>query len=91
MFGETTMAEVTMFSNENCKYCDLAESLLSRKGVLKIKKNLVNHDDDSIKEMISKTGRRTTPQVFIDERHIGGFDDLVALDRDGSLDALLST
>lgn len=83
------MIEVTMFSSETCRYCDLAESMLSRKGVLKIKKILVNHDEDSIKEMMSKTGRRTTPQIFIGDRHVGGFDDLVALDRDGSLDTLL--
>ncbi len=87
---ETMMTEITMFSSETCRYCDLAESLLSRKGVLKIKKILVNHDDESIREMISKTGRRTTPQIFIGERHVGGFDDLVALDRDGSLDSLLA-
>jgi glutaredoxin 3 len=83
------MNEVTMFSSEICRYCGLAESLLSRKGVLKIKKILVNHDDDTINEMIAKTGRRTTPQIFIGDRHIGGFDDLVALDRAGSLDTLL--
>ena len=75
------MNEVTMFSSEICRYCGLAESLLSRKGVLKIKKILVNHDDDTINEMIEKTGRRTTPQIFIGDRHIGGFDDLVELDR----------
>jgi glutaredoxin 3 len=85
------MNEVTMYGNDQCKYCNLAESLLLQKGVLSINKILVNHHDESLTAMIEVTGRKTTPQIFIGNRHIGGFDDLASLDDEGSLDTLLRT
>jgi glutaredoxin 3 len=67
-----------------------AERLLASKGVTDINKIRVDLQPEKRDEMIEKTGRRTVPQIFIDDRHIGGFDDLRALDLAGGLDPLLA-
>jgi glutaredoxin 3 len=84
------MADVLMYSSEYCPYCVQAERLLARKGVTSIEKVRVDLEPGRRQEMMQKTGRRTVPQIYIGDRHVGGFDDLVALDRAGGLDPLLA-
>ena len=83
------MATVTMYSTGVCPYCVQAERLLTAKGVAAIDKIRVDLDPKRRQEMMERTGRRTVPQIYIDEFHVGGYDDLVALDRAGRLDPLL--
>ena len=83
------MTEVTMYSTQRCPFCQRAEQLLKRKGVRNIKKIAVDREPDQLATMISRTGRRSVPQIFIGEIHVGGYDDLAALDHAGQLDALL--
>jgi len=83
------MARVLMYSTAVCPYCQRAEALLHRKGVTDIEKIRVDLEPLRRAEMMERTGRRTVPQIFIDDRHIGGFDDLAALDHAGGLDPLL--
>lgn len=78
-----------MYSTEFCPYCQMAERLLTSKGVVDIDKIRVDLDSARRTEMISRTGRRTVPQIYIGETHVGGFEDLAALDRAGILDNLL--
>jgi len=78
-----------MYSTGACPYCVQAERLLAAKGVVGIAKIRVDLDPDRRQEMMERTGRRTVPQIYIDEFHVGGYDDLVALDRAGRLDPLL--
>lgn len=80
-----------MYSTGVCPFCLMAERLLKAKGVTEIDKIRVDLDPGKRDEMTAKTGRRTVPQVYIGERHIGGFDELSALDRAGGLDPLLAT
>ena len=82
-------AKVTMYSTAVCPYCIRAEQLLKQRGVTQIDKVRIDQDPARRDEMIEKTGRRTVPQIFIGERHVGGFDDLHALDRQGGLTPLL--
>ncbi|MBM3351391.1 MAG: glutaredoxin 3 [Betaproteobacteria bacterium] len=84
------MANVTMYSTAVCPYCDNAEKLLVSKGVKEIQKIRVDLEPVRRIEMMQRTGRRTVPQIYIDDRHIGGFDDLRALDLAGELDPLLA-
>lgn len=84
------MAEVVMYSTAVCPYCINAERLLVAKGVSHIEKIRVDIDPDKKQEMMDKTGRRTVPQIFINQQHVGGFDDLRALDVAGDLDRLLA-
>ncbi len=84
------MADVLMYTSAVCPYCMNAERLLASKGVTAINKIRVDLQPERRDEMIEKTGRRTVPQIFIDGRHIGGFDDLRALDLAGGLDPLLA-
>ncbi len=79
-----------MYSTGVCPYCMMAERLLKSKGVAEIDKIRVDLDPGKRDEMMAKTGRRTVPQVYIGEQHIGGFDELSALDRAGGLDPLLA-
>lgn len=81
---------VVMYSTEYCPYCERAESLLRARGVSEIEKIQVDLHPERRAEMIERTGRRTVPQVFIGETHVGGFDDLSALDRAGALMPLLN-
>ena len=83
------MTKITMYSTQVCPYCVMAERLLTSKGAAITEKILVDKDPALKDEMIAKTGRRTVPQIFINETHVGGFDDLSALDRAGKLDPLL--
>ncbi len=83
------MATVTMYSTRICPYCLRAEEYLKRKGVSHIDKILVDALPEAMHEMITRTGRRTVPQIFIDAVHVGGYDDLVDLDRQGGLEPLL--
>ncbi|MDI1300116.1 glutaredoxin 3 [Methylotenera sp.] len=84
------MAKVTMYSTAVCPYCINAERLLTSKGVTDINKVRIDLQPEKRDEMMQKTGRRTVPQIYIDDRHIGGFDDLRALDLAGGLDPLLA-
>jgi glutaredoxin 3 len=83
------MPTIRMYSTAVCPFCQRAEMLLKSKGVAEIEKIRVDLDVARRDEMIQKTGRRTVPQIYIGEVHVGGFDDLAALDRAGKLDALL--
>lgn len=84
------MAKVLMYSTGVCPYCIRAEQLLNRKGVTQIEKIRVDLEPQRRAEMMSRTGRRTVPQIYIGDTHVGGFDDLAALDRAGQLDPLLA-
>ncbi|MHB1677982.1 MAG: glutaredoxin 3 [Sulfuriferula sp.] len=84
------MPEVVMYSTAVCPYCVMAERLLASKKV-QVTKIRVDLDPDRRNEMIARTGRRTVPQIFIGDIHIGGFDDLSALNNRGGLDPLLAT
>ncbi len=85
------MPLVKMYCTAVCPYCQMAEKLLSRKGVSEIEKIRIDLRPDLRAHMMDITGRRTVPQIYIGERHIGGFDDLAALDAEGGLDPLLAT
>jgi glutaredoxin 3 len=78
-----------MYATQVCPYCVRAEQLLRRKGVTAIEKILIDRDPAQRDEMMRLTGRRTVPQIFIGETHVGGCDDLYELERQGKLDALL--
>jgi glutaredoxin 3 len=84
------MAKVLMYTSAYCPYCTNAERLLHSKGVTEIEKIQVDTAPELKIAMMEKTGRRTVPQIYIGERHIGGFDDLRALDLAGGLDPLLA-
>ncbi|HTJ93106.1 MAG TPA: glutaredoxin 3 [Pararobbsia sp.] len=83
--------KVVMYSTTVCPYCQMAERLLRARGVEHIEKILIDREPGRREEMMTRTGRRTVPQVFIGEQHVGGFDDLSALDRRGGLVPLLQT
>lgn len=83
------MANIVMYTSAYCPYCTNAERLLLSKGVTEINKIRIDVEPDKRAEMMQKTGRRTVPQIYIDDKHIGGFDDLRALDLAGGLDPLL--
>lgn len=78
-----------MYCTGYCPYCTMAEQLLARKGVVEIEKIRVDLDPARRTEMMQRTARRTVPQIYIGSQHVGGFDDLSALDRAGKLDGLL--
>jgi len=82
-------AHVLMYSTGVCPYCLMAERLLKAKGVEEIEKVRIDLDPEQRTQMMQKTGRRTVPQIYIGGTHVGGFDDLSALDRAGKLDPLL--
>jgi glutaredoxin 3 len=84
------MAPIMMYSTAICPFCVRAERLLRAKGVADIAKIRVDLEPARRQEMMEKTGRRTVPQIYIGERHVGGYDDLVALDRAGELAPLLT-
>lgn len=81
---------VLMYATNTCPFCINAERLLLGKGV-KINKIRVDLQPELRQEMMQKTGRRTVPQIYIDDLHIGGYDDLRALDNAGKLDLLLKS
>ena len=82
-------AKVSMYSTAVCPYCQMAERLLRAKGVAAIDKIRVDLEPARRVEMVEKTGRRTVPQIYIGDTHVGGFDELAALDAAGELDPLL--
>ena len=79
-----------MYSTSVCPYCIQAERLLTAKGVTAIDKIRVDLQPEQRVAMMEKTGRRTVPQIYIGDTHVGGFDELSALDRAGGLDTLLA-
>ena len=85
------MPKVIMYTTGICPYCKMAESLLRSKGVQEIEKIRIDLEPAQRVEMMGRTGRRTVPQIYIDERHVGGYDDLTQLDRKGELAVLLAT
>jgi glutaredoxin 3 len=78
-----------MYSTGVCGYCRRAEALLAARGVDQIEKLRVDLDPGLLSEMVRVTGRRTVPQIFIGDRHVGGCDDLFALETAGELDRLI--
>ena len=84
------MANIIMYSTGMCPFCINAERLLVNKGVKDINKIRIDLQPEQRALMMEKTGRRTVPQIFINDQHIGGFDDLRALDLAGGLDPLLA-
>jgi glutaredoxin 3 len=84
------MSRVRLYRIETCPYCDRAEALLKRRGVGEFL-DIIRIDDSrkGFAEMARLTGQRTVPQIFVGDRHVGGFDDLVELDMDGELAVLL--
>jgi glutaredoxin 3 len=83
------VAKIVMYTTQWCGYCNAARQLLTRKGQ-RWDEIDVESEPGRRDEMIQRSGRRTVPQIWIGERHVGGFDDLSALERKGELDALLA-
>jgi len=79
-----------MYTTAYCGYCRRAERLLAAKGITDIDEIRVDVDPEQRAAMMQRTGRRTVPQIYIGERHVGGYDELAALDRAGKLNALLA-
>ncbi|MBW7902335.1 MAG: glutaredoxin 3 [Rhodocyclaceae bacterium] len=79
-----------MYSTAVCPYCVRAEQLLRTRGVAEIEKIRVDLDPARREEMMQRTGRRTVPQIYIGDTHVGGCDELIALDRAGGLLPLLA-
>lgn len=84
------MPNITMYSTRSCPFCVRADQFLERKGVVGVRKIMVDESSAALAEMHAMTARRSVPQIIIGDRHVGGYDDLVRLDRDGKLDGLLS-
>ena len=85
------MPRIAMYCTAVCPYCIAAERLLRSRGVTEIGKIRVDLDPTRRAEMMERTGRRTVPQIYVDDFHVGGFDDLSALDRAGRLVPLLAS
>jgi glutaredoxin 3 len=83
------MQPVTLYSTNWCSYCRAARSFLSQKGIPFTEVDLTG-DDDAREKLTARTGRTTVPQIFVGEHHVGGYDDLRALDRAGGLEPLLA-
>ena len=86
----STQPRVVMYSTAVCPYCVRAENLLRSRGLVEIEKIRVDLDPALRDEMMARTARRTVPQIFIGDNHVGGCDDLVALDQAGKLQPLLA-
>ncbi|PIA74653.1 glutaredoxin 3 [Ectopseudomonas toyotomiensis] len=82
------MQAVTLYTTAYCPYCINAKALLTRKGVA-FEEIDVGSSPQRLAKMLQRSKRRSVPQIFIGEHHVGGFDDLAALERGGELDALL--
>ena len=83
------MSNVTIYTKHTCPYCFAAKAMLKEKNVAYIEYE-ISDDPDRRSEMIARANRKTVPQIFIDGHHVGGYDDLAALDAAGKLDALLA-
>jgi len=81
--------KVTLYCTAVCPYCVRAEGLLKQRGVQQIDKIRIDEQPQQREAMIARTGRRTVPQIYVGDTHVGGFDDLAALDRAGGLLPLL--
>ena len=79
---------VTVYGDEHCAYCAAARMLFTRKGV-RFEDVLVSRDAERFAEMRARSGRQSVPQIFVGDRHVGGFDELSSLDKSGELDKLL--
>ena len=84
------MNKVVMYSKDYCPYCACAKALLEQRGVADLEIIQIDRDPAQRDIMIERTGRRTVPQIFIGDTHVGGCDDLMALDRAGGLAPLLN-
>jgi len=84
------MQKILMYAKDSCPYCQRAEALLRQHGVVDLEKICIDVTPGQRDLMIDRTGRRTVPQIFIGDVHIGGCDDLLALDRNGRLATLLA-
>ncbi len=84
------MTRIVMYSTGSCPYCIMAEKLLHSKGVEEIEKIRIDLEPDRHIEMLEKTGRRTVPQIYIGETHVGGYEDLAILNRKDGLVKLLA-
>jgi len=84
-----TKPPITMYATAVCPYCIQAERLLASKGIRDITKIRIDTDPARREEMMKRTGRRTVPQIYIGDHHVGGYDDLAALERSGKLAKLL--
>jgi glutaredoxin 3 len=84
------MKPVRMYTTQVCPFCLRAKALLKQRGVEQIEEIRIDTDPDQRQQMMALTGRRTVPQIFIGETHVGGCDDLIALDHAGGLNTLLS-
>ena len=84
------MSKVRMYTTQVCPYCIRAKALLKQRGVQQIEEIRVDLDPTQRDAMIAATGRRTVPQIFIGDTHVGGCDDLVALDQRGGLVPMLA-
>ncbi|HEY0684462.1 MAG TPA: glutaredoxin 3 [Steroidobacter sp.] len=87
--AEQNGSEIVMYSTAWCGYCQRARNLLERKGA-SYREIKIDEDTKEREVMMQRSGRRTVPQIFIGDRHVGGYDDLAALDRAGELDKLLA-
>ena len=83
------MKPVKMYTTQTCPYCHRAKALLRQRGVVQIDEIPIDLDPGQRQRMVEITGRRTVPQIFIGDTHVGGCDDLVALDQRGGLAPLL--
>ena len=84
------MNNIKMYTSQFCPYCSNAESLLKSKGYEISEKIYVDQDPEVLSKMIEMTGKRTVPQIFINDKYIGGFDELRKLDNTGDLDKVLT-
>lgn len=85
------MSNVTMYCTAVCPYCIRAEMLLKQRGVTEIEKIRIDSNPEQRAKMMERTGRRTVPQIYINDTHVGGYDDLAALDRANGLTPLLNS
>ena len=85
------MSDITIYGTRHCPFCHEAENHLRSKGRADIRRIPVDTDMAAREEMMRRTGRRSVPQIFIGETHVGGYDDLVRMDRAGELDPLLKS
>ncbi|HZN87094.1 MAG TPA: glutaredoxin 3 [Burkholderiales bacterium] len=85
------MAQVLMYLTAACPYCQAAQRLLEKKGIRDVERVRVDLEPARREEMTRRSGRYTVPQIWVGERHVGGCDELYALERDGTLDRLLET
>ena len=83
------MSPVKMYTTQVCPYCLRAKALLKQRGVAAIEEIRIDLDPAQRDQMVALTGRRTVPQIFIGQTHVGGCDDLIALDQRGGLASLL--